>query len=128
MADKDLKPSDMYQKELKELYETGTTQRQIDAAKAKNKELADQLMQQGIDLAGPKDKVRPVQMPELKTKDTGDKNKFDIKGTLPKGYENAKPVKKGGMIKKMKKGGSVGSASKRADGCATKGKTKGRII
>ena len=29
---------------------------------------------------------------------------------------------------KMKKGGSVSSASKRADGIATKGKTKGRII
>lgn len=28
----------------------------------------------------------------------------------------------------MKKGGSVGSASKRADGCAKQGKTKGRII
>lgn len=38
-------------------------------------------------------------------------------GPLPK-----KPVKK------YKKGGSVGSASKRADGIATKGKTKGRII
>ena len=36
--------------------------------------------------------------------------------------------KKGGMIKKMASGGSVSSASKRADGCATKGKTKGRII
>jgi hypothetical protein len=36
--------------------------------------------------------------------------------------------KKGGAVKKMAKGGSVGSASKRADGCATKGKTKGRII
>ena len=30
--------------------------------------------------------------------------------------------------KKMAKGGSVSSASKRADGIATKGKTKGRII
>ena len=28
----------------------------------------------------------------------------------------------------MKKGGSVSSASKRADGCAQKGKTKGRMI
>ena len=28
----------------------------------------------------------------------------------------------------MKKGGSVSSASKRADGCAIKGKTKGRMI
>jgi hypothetical protein len=28
----------------------------------------------------------------------------------------------------MKKGGKVSSASKRADGCAIKGKTKGRIV
>ena len=35
--------------------------------------------------------------------------------------------KKGGAIK-YKKGGSVSSASKRADGCAVKGKTKGRIV
>jgi hypothetical protein len=31
-------------------------------------------------------------------------------------------------LPKMAKGGSVSSASKRADGCATKGKTKGRIV
>lgn len=36
--------------------------------------------------------------------------------------------KKGGCVKKMASGGSTGSASKRADGCATKGKTKGKII
>jgi hypothetical protein len=29
---------------------------------------------------------------------------------------------------KMKKGGVVSSASKRADGCAIKGKTKGRMV
>ncbi len=34
--------------------------------------------------------------------------------------------KKGGAVKKMAKGGST--ASKRADGCATKGKTRGRMI
>jgi hypothetical protein len=28
----------------------------------------------------------------------------------------------------MKKGGSVSSASKRADGCAIKGKTRGRMV
>lgn len=28
----------------------------------------------------------------------------------------------------MKKGGSVGSASKRADGCAQRGKTKGKFV
>jgi hypothetical protein len=38
------------------------------------------------------------------------------------------PFKKGGMVKKMKSGGTVSSASKRADGCAVRGKTKGRMI
>jgi hypothetical protein len=33
--------------------------------------------------------------------------------------------KKGGKVKKMAKGGSV---SKRADGCCTKGKTKGKFV
>jgi hypothetical protein len=37
-------------------------------------------------------------------------------------------MKKGGKVKKMKKGGTVSSASKRADGIATKGKTKGRFV
>ena len=36
------------------------------------------------------------------------------------------PFKKGGKVNKMAKGGST--ASKRADGCATKGKTKGRMV
>jgi hypothetical protein len=31
-------------------------------------------------------------------------------------------------VKKMAKGGSVSSASKRGDGCAIKGKTKGRFV
>lgn len=36
--------------------------------------------------------------------------------------------KKGGKVKKMASGGKVSSASKRADGCAVRGKTKGRIV
>jgi hypothetical protein len=44
-----------------------------------------------------------------------------------------KTMKKGGSVKSspaktMASGGKVSSASKRADGCAIKGKTKGRII
>ena len=38
----------------------------------------------------------------------------------------APAMKKGGKVKKMAKGGST--ASKRADGCATKGKTKGKMV
>lgn len=37
-------------------------------------------------------------------------------------------MKCGGKVKKMKSGGSTGSASKRADGIASKGKTKGRFV
>lgn len=36
--------------------------------------------------------------------------------------------KRGGKVKKYSGGGSISSASKRADGIASKGKTKGRII
>ena len=36
-------------------------------------------------------------------------------------------MKKGGSVKKMASGGSVSSASKRADGCAVRGKTRGMM-
>jgi hypothetical protein len=55
------------------------------------------------------------------------------KEALKKSMEQAKrdyeasPMKKGGKVKKYASGGSVGSASKRADGIAQKGKTRGRI-
>jgi hypothetical protein len=39
-----------------------------------------------------------------------------------------KGVRQGLKDEGYAKGGSVGSASKRADGCATKGKTKGTMI
>jgi len=44
--------------------------------------------------------------------------------------ESQSGKKKGGKItaKKMASGGKVSSASKRADGCAIRGKTKGRIV
>ena len=42
--------------------------------------------------------------------------------------EAGEGMKRGGKVKKMAKGGKVSSASKRADGCATKGKTKGRFV
>jgi hypothetical protein len=37
-------------------------------------------------------------------------------------------MKAGGSVKSYKSGGSVSSASKRADGIAVKGKTKGRMV
>ena len=44
-----------------------------------------------------------------------------------KGFEAGEKARKEGMGKAFKKGGSVSSASKRGDGIASKGKTKGRI-
>ena len=45
--------------------------------------------------------------------------------TLGPGWKSGPMLK---LKKSFAKGGSVGSASKRADGCATKGKTKGRFV
>jgi hypothetical protein len=54
-----------------------------------------------------------------------DKKKFNTI-SLPTGQSyNAETYK---PAREMKKGGKVSSASKRADGCAQRGKTKGRMV
>lgn len=47
---------------------------------------------------------------------------------VQKEYEAGEKARKEGMGKTFKKGGSVSSASRRADDIASKGKTKGRMI
>ena len=54
---------------------------------------------------------------------TAMRNSVSEKAREGEAYNDA-GYKKGGKVKKMAKGGS---ASSRADGCATKGKTKGRM-
>ena len=50
-------------------------------------------------------------------------------GRLPKGGGGgAMPKSNRDITKNYKAGGKVSSASKRADGCAIKGKTKGRMV
>lgn len=77
--------------------------------------------------------LSPVGYVAMKQRDKALKKK---KGAVGK-PDGAEPVmvmeagegmRKGGKVKKMAKGGSVSSASKRGDGCATKGKTKGRFV
>jgi hypothetical protein len=41
--------------------------------------------------------------------------------------EAGNPMKRGGAVKKMASGGSVSSASSRADGIAQRGKTRGKM-
>ena len=45
-----------------------------------------------------------------------------------KEMEEGEGMRRGGKVKRYASGGSVSSASKRADGCAVKGKTKGRFV
>ena len=48
--------------------------------------------------------------------------------TADKGIQPPSPDEGPTRPVKKAKGGMVGSASKRADGCAVRGKTKGRIV
>jgi hypothetical protein len=53
----------------------------------------------------------------------------DIRKGQARAAEIKRTAKSGApLTPKMAKGGSVSSASKRGDGCATKGKTKGRFV
>jgi DNA polymerase elongation subunit (family B) len=66
---------------------------------------------------------KQMKMEEMKDPEAYRKNKamYDVSTEVKKFDEN---YKKGGKVKCMSKGGT---ASSRADGCATKGKTKGKI-
>ena len=45
-----------------------------------------------------------------------------------RGGTGAMPKSNRDLTKNYKAGGKIASASKRADGCATKGKTKGKMV
>lgn len=58
---------------------------------------------------------------------------FEEDMTPPAGMRNMKPrpenrMKAGGRVKKMASGGAVKSSYTRGDGCAIKGKTRGKMV
>lgn len=64
-----------------------------------------------------------------KDREVKEKALQDYRDMQPKRRRIADPKQTDTGAAKYKKGGSVkSSASKRADGCATKGKTKGRMV
>jgi hypothetical protein len=65
------------------------------------------------------DKAKPAS----KTSKAKPKSKYETDEAMDISFG----YKKGGSVKKFAKGGSVSSASSRADGCAIRGKTKGMI-
>ena len=73
--------------------------------------------------SGSAGRVRPV-APKPPVANPADANIF----TADKGIQPPSPDEGPTRTVKKAKGGSVGSASKRADGIAQRGKTKGRIV
>ena len=88
------------------------------AAEDKEQTMKDKQMREAYERVKPKP-FRKGGMPDL----TG-----DGKVTRADVLKGRGVFKHGGKVKKYASGGSVSSASKRADGCATKGKTKGRFV
>jgi hypothetical protein len=87
--------------------------------------------------------VKPLPPGVKLSPDSGMGSAMQANPRIPAGVQNAISNLKAGNIPKarpgsmvgqrfggmgMKKGGKVSSASKRADGCAVKGKTKGRMV
>jgi hypothetical protein len=66
-----------------------------------------------------------IALPEKKLKAYQDRQDLINKNVNNPGYSAG--MRKGGAVKKMASGGMAFSASKRADGIATKGKTRGRM-
>jgi hypothetical protein len=84
----------------------------------------DESLQDIGDMYTRKGKYAPKTTEEISSeKATADKKQAMEDERVAKEYNKGRPKSEG-----MKKGGSVSSASKRADGCAQRGKTKGRML
>lgn len=90
------------------------------------------ILTEDMKMFGPKEESKPVKKKEggmLKTPDNPGLKKLPTEVRNKMGY-----MKKGGKVgmgmtkNNYKKGGKVSSCSKRADGCAVRGKTKGRMV
>jgi len=113
-----------YDNELKDLYDTGTSDRQIDTAKLKQKEINAMLMKQAAQMAGPAEDEEETPMKAMMRgalkANSAAQGMGPMKGT---------GMKKGGKVKAkcMASGGKVSQLSK-ANGIAVRGKSRGRII
>ena len=67
-------------------------------------------------------------VPYSRATPSGEKPKSAISDLVDTFRRAPRVMKKGGTTKCMSSGGSVSSASKRGDGCAIRGKTKGRMV
>jgi len=97
-------------------------------------EMMKKKMAMGGETMGPKNMSKDVEKGSNKLTKHGEsavQKKGHTRGMEPKMAGNdigTGAMKKGGKVKKYAAGGMIGSASKRADGIAMKGKTKGKMI
>jgi hypothetical protein len=85
-----------------------------------------EMMQRGI--KGEKDFLSKISTTMAKSARDEQKEAKRLRESVPeaaRNYEGLEGMKKGGKVKKMAAGGS---ASKRADGCAIRGKTRGKVV
>jgi hypothetical protein len=144
-----------YQNELKDLYDTGITDRQINEAKQKQKEISrvPKPKEYSVESTGSKkpeptfksdvdNMVSGLKKVDRKINDTLDPNGILRKGIVKAAGKEERGIlgdysdlsrdfpelkkKKGGAVKKMASGGKVSQLAK-ANGCAIRGKTKGKI-
>lgn len=97
-------------------------------AMAKNKKKMTK--SQMADAAGRAMMGKPVSSPEKRNFDKvmADSKRARTGGSSAPMKAKGKKMMGGGKVKAYKKGGSVGSASKRADGIAQRGHTRGRMV
>jgi hypothetical protein len=144
-----------YQSELKDLYDTGITDRQINEAKQKQKEISrvPKPKEYSVESTGNKkpeptfksdvdNMVSGLKKVDRKINDTLDPNGILRKGMVKAAGKEERGIlgdysdlsrdfpelkkKKGGTVKKMATGGKVSQLAK-ANGCAVRGKTRGKI-
>lgn len=93
-------------------------------ANPKGESVADRVAKMKADQAA----ARAAKMPEREPVEDVDQAEAMRRKKDEEAYNKASSaMKKGGKVKKYAKGGSV-SASKRADGVAQRGKTRGRMV
>ena len=98
---------------------------QMDADMARGRQASAQQAQAGADMARMQTAGAQNQFPRAAQQGPGTGGMMPQQGPGTGGMMGQRAP---GMVSRMKKGGKVSSPSKRADGIAQRGKTKGRMI
>jgi len=113
----------------KKRYDEGGDVIELESKMGRNENIGDDVRERAM--AAMAAREAGAEMPEAEEKPKAKskaKPKAEPKKTSSFASKTSSFAGKTSPFKKMASGGSVSSASKRADGCAIKGKTKGRMV